>query len=1145
MKTVLALVCGLVVLAAPSASAQSHLPLPQHHDRWMGELFEQAPAAEDMALSRFIFPGTHDSGTYELEELTACEGCSGAVPDIVKHCEEGLIPPPANLICGVVTSNVIAIARNWGHAQSLSIGGQLRAGARYLDLRFYKATIGDAIRSGNETVAGHYYIHHTVAGPESTVILNDIAAFLAAPGHEQEVILISLGNMYEGADEMGSASLQAFFDHVRQYLGPYMAPRPDPTCGAAGAATCVASARFGAATTIRELLAQGSQVVVMCDCEISAPDIWDTFDSESPYSVQDLLPPAGDGGYPTPDDSQFPWVSDAQVATMLDRMSAERDETSRNQFWGLGIQFGLDDNGVAILRSINCPGDTSNVLGACPAANSDWDEFRGLREVAEYTNPMTLGALVKVRRDRLNIISGDHYTPMWTDEIFKLNRGATRVEFRIDAVSEIGRHDPAGVGSDPDFYPVFIYPESTPLLYQVRAERNIQFPNRKALSLHWPGYKSYLNDWGTARVGFALFDADNDGNDDVSHINVALGEVTTNKFANVPITACVTDHLNCPNIRDSYVTLGAGDASALAFYSYYACLWSWLPGDVFDPASNCGEGLPDLSVSDVEGHEGDSGTRAFEFVVTLSAPSPTPVTVHYRTTGAFFAASARATAGEDHEEIADATLTFAAYETRKIVTVTVKGDTKVERNEWFSLELFSAAGATAVSPRGAAVILGDDVASLSIGSVAKTEGHSGSTAFTFPVTLAAPSSVSITVYAKTANGTAIAGSDYTAVADTLVTFSPGQTSRTVTVQVTGDPAIEGDETFSVQLHDAAGASVGALIDSGEGVGTIKNDDAPATLVAPAGQPGNEGTSIAVKLGTLVDPRPAGPWAISVKWGDAQAETFSVTAAGNLARGHTYADNGSFAVTVTAVDALQGVSNTITFVVTVANVSPAATLGNSGPIGAGSSATVGFTGAADPSSADTAAGLRFAFSCTNASLAAATYAGSSNAVSTSCAFGKAGNYSVRARVIDKDGGFREYSTVVTVSLPPNRLPVCTAARPSTPYILANPHTYANVTIAGVSDPDADTVQLSITGIRQDEPVTGVTAGDVSPDAAGIGTATAQLRYERADAGNGRVYHVAFTATDARGGSCTGEVTVGVRNGFAPAVDGGAVYDSTAP
>ena len=77
------------------------------------------------------------------------------------------------------------------------------------------------------------------------------------------------------------------------------------------------------------------------------------------------------------------------------------------------------------------------------------------------------------------------------------------------------------------------------------------------------------------------------------------------------------------------------------------------------------------------------------------------------------------------------------------------------------------------------------------------------------------------------------------------------------------------------------------------------------------------------------------------------------------------------------------------------------------------------------------------------------------------------------------------------------------------------------------------------------MTGVTAGDNGPDGTGIGTATARLRYERADAGNGRVYHVAFTATDARGASCTGAVTVGVRNGFAAAVDGGAAYDSTMP
>ena len=460
----------------------------------------------------------------------------------------------------------------------------------------------------------------------------------------------------------------------------------------------------------------------------------------------------------------------------------------------------------------------------------------------------------------------------------------------------------------------------------------------------------------------------------MSHINVALGEVTTTKFANVPITACVTNHLACPNIRDSYVTLGAGSASALAFYSYYACLWSWLPGDVFDTASNCGEGLPDLGVSDVHGTEGDSGTRTFEFVVALSAPSPAPVTVHYRTRGSTFDSGLRATPGQDYEAIADQTLTFAAFETRKTVAVAVKGDTMAEREEWFALELFSATGATAVDFRGTGRILPDDVTYLSIGDVTKAEGHSGSTAFTFPVTLAAPSAESISVHARTRNGTAIAGSDYTAVVDTLVTFAPGQISRNVTVQVTGDPALESDETFVVFLVQATGAA----IDRSEAVGTIKSDDAPAKLVAPAGQAANEGAGIALKLGTLMDPRPAGPWAISVKWGDAQAETFSVSAAGkpgsharlrrqrqlfgdrhrrrrrerrlehHHVRRHRREREPDGDARETAVRSPPAVPPP--------SASPAPSI---------------------PSSADTAAGWRYAFSCTNASLATATYAGSSS------------------------------------------------------------------------------------------------------------------------------------------------------------------------
>jgi hypothetical protein len=117
------------------------------------------------------------------------------------------------------------------------------------------------------------------------------------------------------------------------------------------------------------------------------------------------------------------------------------------------------------------------------------------------------------------------------------------------------------------------------------------------------------------------------------------------------------------------------------------------------------------------------------------------------------------------------------------------------------------------------------------------------------------------------------------------------------------------------------------------------------------------------------------------------------------------------------------------------------------------------------------------------------------------------------------------------------------QPSQASIVATPHAFVGVTVRGVTDADGDPIQLSISAIRQDEPVLGVTDGDVGPDAGGIGTATAQLRSERADAGDGRVYHIAFTATDGRGGSCDGSVTVGVRKTFASAIDGGPLFDST--
>ena len=83
----------------------------------------------------------------------------------------------------------------------------------------------------------------------------------------------------------------------------------------------------------------------------------------------------------------------------------------------------------------------------------------------------------------------------------------------------------------------------------------------------------------------------------------------------------------------------------------------------------------------------------------------------------------------------------------------------------------------------------------------------------------------VTVHYATSNGTATAGSDYTAASGTL-TFGPGEAAKSFTVRVTSDPAHEGDETFQVTLSNAGGgASLGSP--AGATVTIIDDDAAPA------------------------------------------------------------------------------------------------------------------------------------------------------------------------------------------------------------------------------------------------------------------------------------------------------------------------------
>jgi Beta-propeller repeat len=127
---------------------------------------------------------------------------------------------------------------------------------------------------------------------------------------------------------------------------------------------------------------------------------------------------------------------------------------------------------------------------------------------------------------------------------------------------------------------------------------------------------------------------------------------------------------------------------------------------------------------------------------------------------------------------------------------------------------------------------------------------------------------------------------------------------------------------------------------------------------------------------------------------------------------------------------------------------------------------------------------------------------------------------------------------------NRPPECAAAAASPGTLWPPNGQLVPVSIRGVTDPDGDPVTLAVTSVRQDEPL----SKKGSPDASGVGAPTARLRADRRGGGDGRVYHLGFTATDGRGGSCSGAVTVCVPHDPRPGAacgDGGSLFDSTAP
>lgn len=123
--------------------------------------------------------------------------------------------------------------------------------------------------------------------------------------------------------------------------------------------------------------------------------------------------------------------------------------------------------------------------------------------------------------------------------------------------------------------------------------------------------------------------------------------------------------------------------------------------------------------------------------------------------------------------------------------------------------------------------------------------------------------------------------------------------------------------------------------------------------------------------------------------------------------------GSTVVTATATDSDGASSSTGNLAVEITNVNPTAILNAPVSVDEGDTATISLTNQNDVQ-ADKDAGFRYAFACDGGPLDGATYAASGTSASTNCALEDSETQTVRARIIDKDGGYSEYTREVAIN-----------------------------------------------------------------------------------------------------------------------------------
>jgi PKD repeat protein len=265
-----------------------------------------------------------------------------------------------------------------------------------------------------------------------------------------------------------------------------------------------------------------------------------------------------------------------------------------------------------------------------------------------------------------------------------------------------------------------------------------------------------------------------------------------------------------------------------------------------------------------------------------------------------------------------------------IVSANLANDTRITNTATITTSIVD----TNTTNNTSTVIVTVTLPTLSIADVSVSEGDTLTKTVVFTVTLSAPALNTVTVNYGSSNGSATAPSDYLTATGTL-TFGWGATTQLISVTIVGDTTYESNETFTITLSGASGATIA----DAQGIGTMLNDDAQAI----AGLNISHTTpTLLGRVITFTANITAGT-NVSYQWnfGDGAGTGISSTPTTT----HTYNATGTHNVVVTATNSVNTLTATTTIIIT--NATPLANAGADQIVFVNSTVTLNGSGSTDP------------------------------------------------------------------------------------------------------------------------------------------------------------------------------------------------------